>query len=703
MALIGKIREKSGWAIGIIAAGLGLFIVGGDIISPTSMLRGKSTQTVGEICGKEIPVVAFEQEVNQLKYNYYMQTNQVPSQEQNEQFSQEAWNMMLIKIAYQKEFDALGLVVGKEEEIDMVQGKNIHPAIFQSFRNPQTGQFDVNYVKQYLNNINRMEQKAQMQWFTFEKQLAPFRLRQKYESLMKNTVYVTKEEAKREYITQVRRADIKYLFVPFTVIPDNETPINDSDIEEYVSKNESMFPKEASANLEYISFSIIPSKADSLNYLKDLADIKTEFKTSDDDSNFVVLNADKPTPPYWTYMAQLPDNLKSVGNLEKGNVYGPFAQESTNLLYKIVDTKTDTTYAAKASHILFKADLKNPDEKKAVTEKANKVLDRIKKGEKFEILAAEFGSDGTANNGGDLGWFEQGRMVKEFEKAVFASNTKGLLPNLVETQFGLHIVKVTETKTNKKVYVATLDKAITAGDETRDSVYKKAENIALNSTDADQFNFNVAKVAGLNKISAPYVNPSNLSVGGLREGKEIVRWVFNDAKEGDVSPIFEVENQYIVAVLNQKYETGKINIAVNKQQIAYMAFNEKKAQKIIEKIGADNTNMNDVVSKIGSSVAVNSANDVTLISNSLGSSGFEPEAIGTVFGLKEGSSSKPFKGTTGVYMVQAVKFYPIPGEVTDYNYYKNQVLSKSNMRVEYALGEAIRFNAKVIDTRYRFF
>lgn len=98
-----------------------------------------------------------------------------------------------------------------------------------------------------------------------------------------------------------------------------------------------------------------------------------------------------------------------------------------------------------ASHILFEvADAKEDAKIKA---QATKILNRVKAGEDFAKMAKEFGSDGTKNQGGDLGWFGKGAMVPEFEAAVFALKAGELSPTLVKTSFGYHIVKVTEKKT----------------------------------------------------------------------------------------------------------------------------------------------------------------------------------------------------------------------------------------------------------------
>ena len=288
-------------------------------------------------------------------------------------------------------------------------------------------------------------------------------------------------------------------------------------------------------------------------------------------------------------------------------------------------------------------------------------------------MARQFGTDGTKDQGGDLGWFSQGRMVKEFEAAVFNSTKKGLLSDPVTTQFGYHIIKVTETKTSKKYYLASIDKTITSGDDTRDSVYSKAETLALNSKDAAGLDQYLKANPGLgNKMSAPNIMETSTYVNNLANPKELIRWIFTEAKEGNISPVFEVDNQYVVAVLRNKYDKGKVNMESVKFQVAFSAANEKKAEKILEKIGSDVNNLEQVVSKIGNNIVVNSATDVSLSAMTLGNAGFEPEAVGAILGLQKGQTSKPIKGNGGVILVTNVASTK-PAELADYSIFKNQL------------------------------
>ena len=93
-----------------------------------------------------------------------------------------------------------------------------------------------------------------------------------------------------------------------------------------------------------------------------------------------------------------------------------------------------------ASHILTKAS--TPEEFKAAEDTAKMIITKLKNGESFEDLAAQYGSDGTKDKGGHLGWFTRGAMVQPFEDSCFSVAVNK--PTIVSTQFGVHVINVNE-------------------------------------------------------------------------------------------------------------------------------------------------------------------------------------------------------------------------------------------------------------------
>ncbi|MBI5729217.1 MAG: peptidylprolyl isomerase [Candidatus Magasanikbacteria bacterium] len=91
----------------------------------------------------------------------------------------------------------------------------------------------------------------------------------------------------------------------------------------------------------------------------------------------------------------------------------------------------------------------DPEARVKLKTQAQAVFDQVKSGGDFAALARQYGQDGTAAKGGDLGWFGKGEMVPQFEAAVFALKKGDLAPALVESPFGFHIVRLDDRKTEK--------------------------------------------------------------------------------------------------------------------------------------------------------------------------------------------------------------------------------------------------------------
>jgi len=132
-----------------------------------------------------------------------------------------------------------------------------------------------------------------------------------------------------------------------------------------------------------------------------------------------------------------------------------------------------------------------------VRARAQSVLDQIKGGADFAELAGQYGEDGTAANGGDLGWFAKGDMVQEFEDAVFALKKGELGPNLVQTEYGFHIIKLIDTKTEKQT---------DAEGKTADVEMAMASHILFRTPSADKYLDENAKKAVIH-LYIPVHNP----------------------------------------------------------------------------------------------------------------------------------------------------------------------------------------------------
>ncbi len=704
MAIINKINEKSGIVVGVIAVGLLLFLLSDAIFGPNSLFNSRSTD-VGKIDGEKIPYDQYRKTIQKVEMDYVIRSGRNITENERTYIQDQAWNELIFQTAWQEQFNKLGIEVTEEEIEDMIQGKNVHPLVKQLFTNPQTGQFDKNFMRNFLKDLDKRAPRDQALWLNVRNSLAPDRLRNKYLNLFKKAVYVTKAEAERDYQAQNQKASLKYLFVPYYTMPDSTIQISESELEEYISKHKAEYKVQEGRSIDYVSFSIAPSKEDTLAIEKDIKEVAKEFAAAEGDSAFISLNSDNPTPIAYKHLDELPVELQQkYTTIKKDSIYGPINQFGKFFLYKVLDVKEDpkdSNYVARASHILFRAKSETPADKELAKKDAEKVLAEIKVGASFDEMARLHGTDGTASKGGDLGFFSKGKMVKPFEEAVFAANAPGVLPRLTETQFGYHIIKVTIPKTNKQFKLAEVSRDVVASEETKDAAYKKASDFAAAIEDTTSFN-EMAKKDTLVKSSAKNIGKNERNINNLMNAREIVKWAY-EAKVNTVSQVFTLDNQYVIAALTSKREEGTAEVKDVKEEVTAKVRNEKKAEKILEKLNASKgQDLDKMAAAYGKEALTGNADNVAFSAYYIQGIGSEPVAIGKAFALKNGEKTEPFKGETGVIALQLVSKTEAPA-IADYSIYKTQLAQQRSGQIDYKIDEAIKKNADIKDERYRFY
>ncbi|WP_426058350.1 peptidylprolyl isomerase [Hymenobacter sp. B1770] len=708
MALINTIREKSGIAVGLVAVGMVLFIVGGDLVGGNNRLFNRNDQTVGEVAGQKVELAEYNNALEQAKQAFIAQQQRQPDDQALGYLRDQAWNQTIYRMAFKPEWDKLGLTVSDDELVDMVQGENINAGIKQAFTDQQTGQFDKARLVEYLKNLDKLPPENQAAWYNFEANLPAERLANKYTALLKNSVYVTSAEAKRFNQLQNTKATVKYLFVPYGSISDSAVKVTDAQLQAYLDKNKSKYKVEEGRSVEYITIPVVALQEDSTSVKNSMGELATQFASAPVDSLFVSANSDQPYNNAFRSPADLPEELRKQLPLTQGKVYGPYAENGTYSLYKVTGTKAGTQSAARASHILIKADGTTPEAKAAAKAKAQDILNKIKAGADFGAMARQFGTDGTKDQGGDLGWFGQGRMVPEFEKAIFGATAPGLLPNVVETSFGYHVIKVTAAPTKQTYQVAEVVKSIAPSDATREAAYAKAQQLKGEATDLESFRKLVTKDKTLVKQEAKNLDRGARSVNNLQNARELVRWAFGfnqtggETKVGDISEVYEIGDQYVIAALTEQRAQGTASIAALKPELTAMVRNEEKAKQIMAKIGTGGS-LEEMAAKYGPAAQVGTASDVVLGQGNLANVGFEPVAVGKAFALKPGQKSAPIKGEQGVLVIEPVSVAAPQTPAADLKAVQQQLAQQRAQQQDGKIYEAIKAHSNVKDNRTKFF
>ncbi|MFH1487482.1 MAG: SurA N-terminal domain-containing protein, partial [Pseudomonadota bacterium] len=206
----------------------------------------------------------------------------------------------------------------------------------------------------------------------------------------------------------------------------------------------------------------------------------------------------------------------------------------------------------KARHILFKL---KPDaseeEEKASREKASKVLEKARKGEDFASLAKEYSEGPTAEEGGDLGYFSEGQMVKPFEEAAFKMK-KGEISDLVRTDFGFHIILLEDIKEARTKTLDEVGKEI-ADNLTLIACTDLAHEKALSMTDQMPYEVDLSKYAPEHGFSVTRTGyfARNEPIPFIK-GDDKLRESLFSIQKNEVSELIEFEGKFYIFQVSDK-------------------------------------------------------------------------------------------------------------------------------------------------------
>ncbi|MCL6260898.1 SurA N-terminal domain-containing protein [Aquiflexum sp. TKW24L] len=703
MALIKKIRQRTGLAIGVIAVGLIFFLVGGDLLGPNSTLLGSSANNVGEIAGEDVSYEEYIRKIEEIKISFQQNSGRTPSENEMTTLREQAWQALIVDKVFAEQYEALGLTISDAELVDMVQGKNIIAELRQQLTNPQTGEFDRSQLISFLQSLETAGPEQLAFWEQQEKLFAKGRLRVKYDNLLSTSEYANSKEGRLEHRMANSIADVDHLFIPFYAVSDSAVKVSDTELKAYISKYPEKFKVKNAADLEYVSFDLTPSAEDSAAVISEMKRLTEELRNSDADSAFVVRNSDGQSP--FAVVApgeELPNTLTSnVDDIQVGETYGPFLTNRSSYVTHKVTSKFDGTPRMRASHILFSAQDLSEDAKAEVKLNAENVLTEIKGGLDFATAAAQYGQDGTAQRGGDLGWFAKADFVDAFADVSFAAKSTGLINNLVETEFGYHIISITELPKATSYKIATIELELGPSDVTRNDVFRKADSFASTAGNTAEFTANAEK-DGYRIIQANNVDAFARTLNNLQNAREVVRWAFNDASEGAVSTVFELDNAYIVANLKKKYEEGTATLDQVRQQVLVQVRNDKKAEIIKGKLEGKTT-LEEMQSVFPNEASLDKSPDLRMNASVLPGVGYAPKAIGAAFGLKNpGDISKPIHEDVGIIVIK-LNNQTAASDIASYNSYQSQLTLNASQRTAYMIMMALEDLADVKDYRYKFF
>jgi peptidyl-prolyl cis-trans isomerase D len=716
MSIIQKIRDKAAWLVfGLIAVSLAGFILMDAGKSRFFGGAGSQQNTVGTVNGEDLDYVKFEKQVQATEQQQQAQMQGQPLNEMQQQNVKEGvWNQFVEDATMTEIYDKLGLDVSDKELSDMLVGPNAIPDIKRSFTDPKTGIFDAQAAASTINQLrtlyksNNKTTKGYDQARSFFEESIPqiikYRLKEKYLSLLSNSVYTPKWMAEKMLSDASQIASISYVLQPYSKISDSTIKVADDEINDYVNKHKELYKQEQSRSIAYVAFSAAPTPADSLALREQLANLKSEFASTTDVQSFLARNEATDYNDTYTPKAGMTGIYKdSLISLPKGAVFGPYLEAGNYMLAKKIDEK-NVPDSIKCRHILIKiADQSKGQMRDDSTAKKliDSIADAIKHGADFNQLVLKYSDDdGSKNNKGEYEFAASSQLVKPFYETVFYEpvGTKKVVKAESSNYIGYHYIEVLSQKNFGPAYkMAYLSKKIVASSETDQNASGLANQFAGQSRSQQAFDDNIKK-QNLQKLLAPDITPTAVLVPGLGTSRELVKWMYDDKTSvGDISTPTLVGNKYVVAIETEINNEGTMNVVKARPIVEPILRNQKKAEQIKSKIG--NPASLDAVAS-STSQAIAKADSVSFSSLYIPNAGREPLVVGASFDkqLVGKPVSGAITGNQGVFYVkvETVSAKSNAGDVEQIQF--NQMQQQRSM-ITYRAIEVLKKNASVKDLR----
>ena len=292
-------------------------------------------------------------------------------------------------------------------------------------------------------------------------------------------------------------------------------------------------------------------------------------------------------------------------------------------------------------------------------------------------------------------------MVYQFNKAAIEGEVGDL--KLIETPFGYHVIHVTgQSEPREKVRVAQIEVPIEYSSKTYDEYYAEASRFAGENDTREKFDQAVID-QGLDKREATYLREMQYEIPTFENTRQVIRWAYWDDREvGDVSNLFDIGGNLLVAVYTGSREEGDVPYDIMKERLINNLKNERKAELIIEKMEAIGTeDLSAIAREFNTEVDTN--RNLTFNSRNLPGYGTEHDVIGRIFTYNEGENTGIIKGNAGVFVVEVAKVFEAP-DLSDYSTYVNQKVNAFTQRVSNNYPyQALLSNAEVKDYRRYFY
>lgn len=705
MAILNKIRQRSLFLILIIALALFSFVLA-DLIKNAGSDSSKQNR-IATINGEDIDRKDFDLKVEQ-------QVRRLGPTGTTTRAANAVWDQEVNRMVLEGQYEELGIRIGKDRLAELLKNALQNDGRFQD----NDGFFSEAKMQEFIATLKESRNPDDyLGWVAFEESLADNEKQNIYYNLVKAGLGATLKDGEVAYRLDGNSVDIQFVQVPYATIPDADIEVTKAEIQNYINEHKEEYQTDATRNIRFVKFQEKATLEDEnalkesmKEFLKDelitynrstqINDTLPGFRVTTNLDEFLSENSDLPYVDRFKFPKDLAQVVRdTITKLDAGAVYGPYKDGRYMKLDRVVETK-QLPDSVKSRHILV-AYQGGRSQATRTREEAKDLADSLLtviKGNKskFADLAKDFSDDpGSKEKGGEYDFSPYGQFVPEFNDFLFEGENGDL--DVVETQFGYHIIEVLDQKNFQKTFkVATIAKEILPSDKTISDVYTQTQKFEIAAGNGD---FETAA-----NESSYIVRPVN-NIGRMDETlpgegpqRAIVQWAFEEDRDNGDIKRFQVNDGYIVAQVTRMIEKGLQQPEDVSVTVLPLIRNEKKAAQIKSKITGDT--LDAIAQSQGQTVKTSGA--LNMNSPNIAGAGDEPKVVGVAFGLNEGDISEPIAGERGVYVIKVTKKTEAP-TLENYGTYAAQQAQKARAGVNTKVVEALKEAADIEDYRGTFY
>ena len=617
MASLQRIRNHGALLIAIVGLAMLAFILG-DFLNSGSSFFNRSRENVGVIEGQKIHYTEYEAAKEQLTEVYKIESGRSDfDEDMHAQIRNQVWNMFVMDYTMRAQAKKIGMDITADELTELCVGENVHQILRgrRAFYG-EDGQYSREIVKNLISAINEGsedgEQNANLQqaktyWMYWEKAVRMSYMQEKYTSLLQHLLKANSLDAEYAFDARQKGVSAEYVMQPYFSVADSLVKVSDRDIKKLYAQHKEQYKQTPNRAIKYIAFDIVPSEDDFKAAETLMNNLKEEFQSAEDVSLVVNTNSDIMYDGRDYSEETVPAQFKEFAFAK-----GAKAGDCTEILFE------NNTYAMAR---IMQAGYSLPDS--------------------VELKAIVEGGEDQ-----ELGWFKATDLPKNIAEPALAGKRGEKFT--VAQGMGEQTYEIMEIgKPTPKVKLAILAREVTPASKTYSIIYNNAKQFIVNNNNAEALEA-AAQEAGMTVVPQFNLTATTDKVGQLAASRPIVRWAF-EAKEGQVSDVFECGQQFIVAALTEVNDGDYRPLEAVRAELTYEATNNAKAAYIKKELKGVES-LEAAAQIMGQKVQ--SVERVSLADSRFGNAGMEPAVIGAAIAQGENTLSEPIQGNMGVFVVK---------------------------------------------------